>query len=153
MIQSDNSVNLNEWIMQRFLIQQLDEHFGFRKPRRIKYGSLEPLRNEVATLLSLIAFIEHKVDEDAGVAFDSGARQANLDKLEMLPRKGFKLESLNRSLDELMRLKPLVKPRLLKACVAVIMADAETTTRGIELVRTISSCLDCPMPPLSVGSD
>ncbi len=150
-IQSDKTVNLNEWIIQRFLIQQLDEHFGFRKPRRAKYGSLEPLKNEVATLLSLIAFIEHKVDADASGAFDTGARQAGLDNLEILPRKGFKLESLNRSLDELTRLKPLVKPRLLKACVAVIMADAETTTRGIELVRTISSCLDCPMPPLGVG--
>ena len=148
MIHSDKSVNLNEWIIQRFLIQQLDEHFGFRKSRRAKYASLEPLKDEVATLLSLIAFIEHKEDEEAGAAFELGKNQSGLQTLEMLPRRGFKLESLNRSLDELIRLKPLVKPQLLKACVAVILADGETTTRGIELVRTISSCLDCPMPPL-----
>ena len=148
MIHSDKSVNLNEWIIQRFLIQQLDEHFGFRKSRRAKYASLEPLKDEVATLLSLIAFIEHKEDEEAGAAFELGKNQSGLQTLEMLPRRGFKLESLNRSLDELIRLKPLVKPQLLKACVAVILADGETTTRGIELMRTISSCLDCPMPPL-----
>ncbi len=151
MIRSDKSINLIEWIVQRFLVQQLDEHFGFRKPRRMKYGSLKPLKNEVVTLLSLIAFIEHKVDADASAAFACGARQAGLDNFEMLPRKGFKLESLNRSLDELIQLKPLAKPRLLKACVAVIMVDSKTTIRGVELVRTISSCLDCPMPPLSVG--
>lgn len=150
MIQSDKSVNLNEWIIQRFLIQQLDEHFGFRKPKRAKYASLEPLKYEVATLLSLIAFIEHKEDKDAGAAFESGKKESGLSTLDMLTRKDFKLESLNRSLDELMRLKPLAKPQLLKACVAVVLADGETTTKGIELVRTISSCLDCPMPPLSV---
>jgi hypothetical protein len=73
-----------------------------------------------------------------------------MEKLQLLPRKGFKLESLNRALDQLMRLKPLSKPRLLKACVAIILEDGKTTTRGIELVRTISTCLDCPMPPLRV---
>jgi len=66
----------------------------------------------------------------------------------MLARKSFKLESLNQSLDKLMQLKPLVKPRVLKACVAVVLEDGKTTTRGIELVRTISTCLDCPMPPV-----
>jgi hypothetical protein len=47
-----------------------------------------------------------------------------------------------------MRLKPLAKPRLLKACVAIILHDGRTTPRGIELVRAISTCIDCPMPPM-----
>jgi len=34
--------------------------------------------------------------------------------------------------------------------VATILADGKTTTGGIELVRTISICLDCPMPPMQV---
>ncbi|MCP4430940.1 MAG: M48 family metallopeptidase [Gammaproteobacteria bacterium] len=153
LIRSDRTVNLSEWIIQRFLIQQLDEHFGFRKPKRAKYASLEPLRNEVTTLLSLIAFVEHKDDENASKAFDSGVEHSGLGGLQMLSRKAFELESLNRSLDELMRLRPLQKPRLLKACVALILEDGQTTTKGIELVRTISSCLDCPMPPFRVDGD
>jgi hypothetical protein len=68
----------------------------------------------------------------------------------MPSRQALKLESLNRSLDNLMQLKPLAKPRFLKACVATILADSKTTTKGIELVRTISTCLDCPMPPLPI---
>jgi hypothetical protein len=66
----------------------------------------------------------------------------------MLARKEIKLNSLNNALDALTQLKPLVKPRLLKACVAIILQDGKTTTKGIELVRTISTCLDCPMPPI-----
>ena len=68
----------------------------------------------------------------------------------MLARSDIKLSMLNESLDTLARLKPLVKPRLLKACVAIILQDGKTTTQGIELVRTISTCLDCPMPPVPV---
>ena len=77
---------------------------------------------------------------------------AGLDGLQIMSRSDFKLELLNASLDKLMLLKPLEKPRLLKACVAVIMHDDETTTKGMELVRTLSSCLDCPMPPMTVSS-
>jgi Zn-dependent protease with chaperone function len=149
-ISSDKSINLAEWVVQRLLLQQLDEHFGFRKPQRAKYARLDPLESELQTLLSLIAFVEHADDAAAGIAFASGARELGMEKLQLLPRKGFKLESLNRALDQLMRLKPLAKPRLLKACVAIILEDGKTTTRGIELVRTISTCLDCPMPPLRV---
>jgi Zn-dependent protease with chaperone function len=147
-IVSDKSVNLKEWIIQRLLIQQLDEHFGFRKPARAKYNSLDPLRTEVATLLSLIAHVEHADDDEARTAFAYGAEEAGVAGLETIARKDFRLESLNHALDTLAQLKPLVKPRMLKACVAVILQDGKTTTRGMELVRTISTCLDCPMPPL-----
>jgi hypothetical protein len=71
-----------------------------------------------------------------------------METLNMLGRKDIRLDSLNHSLDKLAQLKPLAKPRLLKACVAIILQDGKTTTRGIELVRTISTCLDCPMPPV-----
>ncbi|MCP4875313.1 MAG: M48 family metallopeptidase [Gammaproteobacteria bacterium] len=146
-ILSDQSVNLNEWIVQRLVIQQLDEHFGFRVPAKAKFSTLDSLKDEVEILLSLMAYLEHKDDAEAATAFDSGAREAGM-SLQMLPRKGLKLESLNSSLDRLMSLKPLAKPLLLRACVAIILQDGKTTTRGIELVRTVSTCLDCPMPPM-----
>lgn len=147
-IASDKSVNLNEWVIQRLLIQQLDEHFGFRKPARGKYKSLEPVKAEVETVLSLIAHVEHADDSEARAAFACGAAEAGIETLNMLVRKEIKLNSLNNALDALTQLKPLVKPRLLKACVAIILQDGKTTTKGIELVRTISTCLDCPMPPI-----
>jgi len=150
-IASDKSVNLQEWVVQRLLVQQLDEHFGFRKPARAKHKSLDAVRADVEILLSLIACVEHKNDAEAQLAFSAGVREAGIE-MSMPDRKSFKLAALNASLDNLMRLKPLAKPRLLKACVAVILQDGKTTTRGIELVRTISTCLDCPMPPLRAAT-
>ena len=150
-IVSDKSIKLKEWVIQRLVIQQLDEHFGFRKPPRGKYGSLGPAKAEVETLLSLIAQVEHANDNDARAAFASGAAETGLETLNMLARNEIKLSSLNHALDVLAQLKPLVKPRLLKACVAIILQDGKTTTQGIELVRTISTCLDCPVPPIHVA--
>ena len=147
-IVSDKSVNLREWVIQRLLVQQLDEHFGFRKAPRGKYKNLDPVKAEVETVLSLIAHVEHADDKAANAAFASGAAEAGIGTLNLQARKDIRLDALNHSLDELAQLKPLVKPRLLKACVAIILQDGKTTTRGIELVRTISTCLDCPMPPV-----
>jgi Zn-dependent protease with chaperone function len=147
-IASDKSVNLREWIIQRFVVQQLDQHFGFREPPKAKHASLDMVSRDVETLLSLIAWVEHNDAAQASAAFASGTAEAKLQNLELLAAKALKLESLDRALDNLMQLRPLVKPRLLKGCVALIMKDGRATTRGIELVRTISTCLDCPMPPM-----
>ena len=129
-------------------MQQLDEHFGFRKPARGKHKSLDPVKAEVETVLSLIAYVEHADDNDASNAFAAGVAEAEIPTLNLLGRKDIKLELLNRALDNLAQLKPLVKPRLLKACIAIILQDGQTTVRGMELVRTISTCLDCPIPPV-----
>ncbi len=149
-IVSDKSVKPREWVIQRLLTQQLDEHFGFRKPARGIHKSLHPVTAEVETVLSLIAHIEHEDDSAAEIAFAAGVAETGIETISLLPRKDIGLDALNHSLDRLAQLKPLVKPRLLKACVALILQDGKTTIRGIELVRTISTCLDCPMPPISV---
>jgi Zn-dependent protease with chaperone function len=147
-ISADKKVDLNEWVIQRLVLQQLNQHFGLHKPPKARYSNLGAVKSDAETLLSLIAYVEHRDDHHAAQAFDRGKKESGATALNIVARKDFSLESLNRSLDNLMQLKPLVKPRILKACVAIILADGKTTTRGIELVRTISICLDCPMPPM-----
>jgi hypothetical protein len=44
-------------------------------------------------------------------------------------------------------LKPLLKPRLLKACLAVITQDQKYSPDEMELMRAIGDVLDCPLPP------
>ena len=147
---ADNKIDLNEWIIQRLVLQQLSEHFGLRKPAKAKHASLGVVKSDAETLLSLIAYVEHKDDSEAAQAFEQGIKEAGATALKIIAREDFSLNALNQSLDNLMQLKPLVKPRILKACVAIILADGKATIKGIELVRTISICLDCPMPPMRV---
>ena len=150
-ITTDKTVDLNEWVIQRLVLQQLDEHFVIRKPAKEKHAYLGAVKNEAETLLSLIAYTEHKDDEtQAEQAFNFGVKEIGAHAFKITPKSELTLNSINASLDQLMQLKPLLKPRILKACAAIIMTDGKTTRKGIELFRTISSSLNCPVPPLNI---
>jgi hypothetical protein len=91
----------------------------------------------------------HQGDANAAErAFNAGIAAAGATALKLVPREGLHLGDLDTAIDKVAELKPLLKPRIIKACAAVIMFDGKATTRGHELLRTIASCLDSPMPPL-----
>ena len=96
--------------------------------------------------MSLLAYVEHKEESQAKHAFAIGKKELRTSAFNIVPRKELALTKLNESLDQLMQLKPVLKVRILKAFSAIIMADNKTTTKGVELLRTISTCLDCPIP-------
>ena len=145
-IVADNSVDLNEWVIQRLVLQQLDEHFALRKRTKERHAYLGAVKSEAEMLMSLLAYVEHKEESQAKHAFAIGKKELRTSAFNIVPRKELALTKLNESLDQLMQLKPVLKVRILKAFSAIIMADNKTTTKGIELLRTISTCLDCPIP-------
>ena len=147
-ITADRTVDLSEWVIQRLVLEQLDEHFCLRKPTVEKHAYFGAVKNEAEMLLSLIAYTEHKNDKNisAEEAFQIGINEIGAKAFNIMPKSTISLLKLNHALDELMQLKPLLKPRILKACAAIIMADGKTTRRGIELFRTVSSSLNCPVP-------
>lgn len=147
-IADDGKVDLNEWLIQRFVLQQLDENFLLRKPAKAKLSGLGSVRAEAEIIWSLIAYVEHKDDSEARTAFDKAKKDIGATSLNIIPRESLSLKELNNALDKLMQTKPLLKPRILKCCAGIILHDSEASVKGIELLRMISSCLDCPMPPL-----
>jgi hypothetical protein len=151
-IMLDNKVDLSEWVIQRLVLQQLDENFNLRTPAKARYSSLGAVKNGAENLLSLIAYVKHKDDDSAKQVFDQAMQKASVQGLSFIPRKAFSLDRFNQSLDELMHLKPLVKPQILKACIEIILVGGKATVREIELVRTISACLDSPMPPMHASN-
>jgi Zn-dependent protease with chaperone function len=152
-ITSDKTIDLNEWVLQRLVLQQLDEHFSLRKPAKSKYAYLGAVKSEAEILFSLIAYIEHKEDNLAMQAFDKGKKEIGAHAFNIIPREDFSLSSLNDSLDQLSKLKSPLKPKILKACAAIILADGVITRKGHELFRTIASCLDCPVPLLNISGE
>ena len=152
-VTADKTIDLNEWVIQRLILQQLDEHFALRKPAKAKHAYLGAVKKDAEVLLSLLSYIEHQDDEtQAKQAFELGKKEIGANALNIVKKEELSLNILNESLDNLMQLKPLLKPRILKACAKIIMADGKTTRKGIELFRTISSNLDCPVPPLNINS-
>lgn len=153
LIMADRRVDFREWILRRFLLGQLDIHFGLRRPARVRYGELAPVAGEIAFALSIFAHIAQADDAGAHTAFDRGVSALGEDALQLrfLARDELSLRGLDGAVDRLEALDPLLKERVLKAFAACILSDGEPTTRSLELLRTLASALDIPLGPLGVG--
>ena len=151
LITADKKVDLREWIIQRVVIQHLQEQYGLRKKPIAKYFMLGSAKYSSELILSLLAYLEHPDEIQARTAFDAAKRSVSAGALSLLPKGEVSLDSLNNAMDELEFLKPPLKKRFLQACVSCISHDGKVTLKAYELTRAIASCLDCPMPPVLVG--
>ena len=80
-------------------------------------------------------------------AFAAAEQELELTNLMLLSRQQINLENLDVAVENLALLKPLLKPRLLKACLKVITQDQKYSPEEMELIRAIGDVLDCPVPP------
>jgi len=151
LVSADRKVDLREWIIQRVVVQHLDEQYGHRKKPVAKYFVLGSAKHASELMLSLLAYLEHKDPQQALQAFETAKRSVGAGALALLPKDAISLESMNNAMDELEYLKPPIKKRFLQACVSCISHDGEVTIQAYELTRAIASCLDCPMPPVWVN--
>lgn len=150
LIKADDKVELREWVIQRVVLQHLDEQYRLRKKPIAKYFVLGSAKAASELLLSLLAYLEHEDPQKAQQAFDTAKRSVAAGALNITPKTEISLDSLNVAMDELEFLKPPIKKRFLQACVSCISHDGKVTVQAYELTRAIASCLDCPMPPVLV---
>ena len=143
-------MDLREWIIQRVVLQHLDEHYGHRKKPIAKYVVLGSAKYASELMLSLLAYLEHKDSEKAVQAFEGAKRSVKAGALKLLPKDAISLDSLNDAMGELEYLKYPIKKRFLQSCVSCIAHNGKVTIQAYELTRAIASCLDCPMPPVLV---
>jgi Zn-dependent protease with chaperone function len=150
LIEADNKIALFEWALQKIIFRHLDgefvKHAIFAKTA--KYTKLSQVKNEIAILLSLLVYAEHKNQADAENAFSAGNSHLDEIDLQILHKTKIDLTALDDAIDKLNLLKPLAKPQVLKACAACIGADNNVSVGELELLRAFSSALDCPMPLL-----
>jgi len=151
LIEADRKIDIFEWVLQKIVYHHLEDEFMDRSPiaRTAKYADVRQLRNECTLVFSLLAYQEHTGKTSAVDAFAAATEQLKLDALNLLPEAAISLADLNNAIDKLALLKPLAKPRFLKACVACITADGSISSSETELLRAIANAIDCPMPPLA----
>ena len=150
LIEADNKIALFEWALQKIIFHHLDGEFVKQAifAPTAKYSKLAQVQNEIAVLLSLLAYAEHKIPADIEAAFNAGNQQLSEIDVKLLPKSKINLAVLNDAMDALNLLKPLAKPQVLKACAACIASDKKISSSERELLRAFSAALDCPMPPL-----
>lgn len=144
----DSEAGLERWAVQRIVTHELAAVFdrAGRSGGRLK---LADVRNETTVLLSWLAHAGGRA-RDADVAFREAMEALEEGDLTRLPPEELTLEKLDEAMEKLARLKPLLKPRLLKACAAGIAADGIATPGEQALFRAVAEIIDCPMPPLNV---
>jgi len=150
LIRADQRISLFEWSLFAILMHYLKPLQGKIKAPVSKHRELDKVFKECQMLFSILAIAGNK-KEDQAKAFAAAKDKSGLDKLQLLPSSELSIGQMSDTLENLNKLYPLAKPKLLKACVACICADGEVTSTEAELIRAIGDTLDCPMPPIVVN--
>ncbi len=148
MVFADGRVSLFEYCLGRLLTvqarQSLDPghqpRHGRSRPQRVK--------NEVATLLAVVAQVGHRDSASAKHAYLAGLQRIlpNDHVPYQVPTRGVQaLDDVWMALDSL---APLAKQSLVEAVTTSISHDGRISVSEAELLRTICGVLHCPLPPL-----
>ncbi len=148
LIQMDAKVSLLEWSLQKILLNHLDGQFVKLTQVRARYSQPKQVKKEIEMILSVMAYAGHYQQSDVEKAFHAATATLELGGLRLLTKNEISLSGLDQSLEKLSMLKPLLKPRILKACASSIVHDQEVMAVEVELLRAFSDVLDCPMPPV-----
>lgn len=147
LMHADQRIELFEWAMQKILFHHLDQEFGRPGKRQVKFGNLLAVKAELEILISMLIHACVRDQSQIKSAFAAAEKQLAIYNLTLLSRKQISVDNLSAAVDRLAMLKPLIKPRLLKACLAIITLDKEYSASEMELMRAIADVLDCPLPP------
>lgn len=148
LIKADAKVSLFEWclfrILRASLTRRADQTQGVQTV-------LDQCLEESGVLLAALARAGHATEEDAAAAFAAGMAvlQENTAAHQLLAPAAGNQAALDKAVDRLRKVKPLQKPRLLKALAQCILKDGEVTSEEAELLRAVGAILDCPVPPLA----
>ena len=149
---ADGRIDRFEWLLGRLLSVHFDRLTGGKSTRSLNPNRSITLLAEPARLvLAMIAWSGARNEEQAFAAFQAGARRMKLGDLDLPGRNDCSVTELDQAMDRLKRLRWKDRSVLLDAAVDVICADGQATIGEVELLRALSSTLDCPMPPVLPG--
>jgi len=155
LVHADQKISLFEYALQRLLIRRVVTHFVRSRSPTVKYTTIPPLVDMTALVLSALAHAGNTLPEGALRAFAAGVKALSWPgaRLDLAPENNVGLSAVDAALEELATAAPRFKKQILEACAACICVDGHITVEEGELLRAISDCLGCPMPPLIAAND
>ena len=150
LVQADHKLTLFEFTLQRLLIRHVVTRFVRAQPAMVKYTTLPPLTLPVAVVLSALAHAGAQTSEGAARAFNEGVQALGWPRVELVlaPAGSVGIAEVDAALEVLALAAPRLKKQIVEACAACICVDGTVTIDEGELLRAVSDCLGCPMPPL-----
>jgi hypothetical protein len=149
----DSKVSLFEFFLKRVLLGHLDRALLGNRPPPVRFHAMQGVLAEASCLLSLTAHAGQRDSPAAQQAFEHGAAALQVDTMPaMLTADQCALGRIDEALQKLAAASPAIKRRVLNATIVAVATDREVTVAEAELLRAIADSLDCPMPPLAIGS-
>jgi hypothetical protein len=150
LVQADHKMTLFEYALRRLLMRHVVSHYIRGKPVPVKYTNYPSLVRPASVVLSALAHAGQADSDKVARAFEAGVQALDWPgaQLELVAPGAAGLRELDGALETLAMAAPMLKKQILEACAAVICIDGTVTVEEGELLRAISDCLGCPMPPL-----
>jgi len=146
LITADEKVDVFEWVLHRVLMKELYPHFEGPQNYHGRTSKISKVAAEASKLLSILASHSSPEVSEQIAAYNLGAKELGLN-IPYAKQDQFDYQRMNEALSKLRKLKPLVKPALIKACALTVMADGEISSAEGALMQGIAATLDCPLPP------
>ncbi len=146
LISADSEVSLFEYMILRMILRNLDPHFKVGTRPRPRHTSLKPIRQEVGTVLSALAWFGTDTPSEAAQSFAAGRRELDEADIHLIPAEQASLKAMDTALDRLAETTPPVKSKLVAAFAATVSRDGLVTPDEAEALRAAADALDCPLP-------
>ena len=153
--------SLGAYCMATLILNRLGERgTPTERPRSGQILAITPLWPQLHVLLSALARAgaanpaqaQDSADQErCRTAFAAAAQRLLGDREvpEPLPAAACGPDQIDAALTAIDRAAPEVKRRIITACAWCVASDGVVTIAEAELLRVISSCLGCPMPPFA----
>jgi len=148
----DGGVQIFEWLLFQLVKQNLDRHFDLSRPLKPQYKTLASLAAHYEIVLSRVVHYgfedqdQSTVDEqDKRLAFLRAVDVAGVKGISLLTKKDCDGKAFSQAVHRLSLAFPLLKPRLLKGCLAAIHFDQRISDQERYVITAIACVMDCPL--------
>jgi Zn-dependent protease with chaperone function len=160
MMKADGRVQIFEWLLFQLVKQNLDRHFALSRPLKPQYKTLASLAEYYQIVLSRVVHYGFEdqdlasVDEqDKRLAFIRAADTAGVKGMSLMSKQACDGSVFSQAVHRLSLAYPLLKPRLLKGCLAAIHFDNVISDQERYVMTAIACVMDCPVVGLDEFSN
>ena len=151
LVAADKQVDLFEFTLQRMIMRHLEPFFVKLPKKHVRFKTVESITTICGQLLSCLAYWGADDAESARSAFAVAVTRLGGGVVDICSVDECGLPMLDHTLSQLELAKPVLKRKVLDACVGCVAADGHVTIEEADLLRAVADSLDCPIPPFLPG--
>lgn len=149
--QADGQTDVFEYLMANIITQHLWESMNPQRVRMAGRKSLAGVKDQALNLIAVLALHGHEDTRGVEQAYKTGLDALGVTGADPVPHIDDWSQVLDKALPVLDRLKPADKEKLVKALIAVVMADNRIAVSEMELLRVVCALIHVPLPMITGG--